>query len=193
MNTNEKYLFLVVVGGKSTKANIELHDVRWLIGSRIEDTFEQIRNDWFGEIKGLHIDSYKKITNIDGYKIELFEDKEEQNNPNNKRFLKSNSAMKLWFVNLGGYKNDSMIEYHEFGLFVANSSQEAITRAKRSLLTGFMQKHKDDISDLTSFVEVDDCQPITQISSWRIDLVRDNQLKLNKLVPDWYGYMRIDN
>ena len=193
MNTNEKYLFLVVVGGKSTKANIELHDVRWLIGSRIEDTFEQIRNDWFGEIKGLHIDSYKKITNIDGYKIVLYEDKEEQNNSKNKRFLKSNSDIKLWFVNLGGYKNDSMIEHHRFGLFVANSSQEAITRAKRSLLTGFMQKHKDDISDLTSFVEVDDCQPITQISSWRIDLVRDNQLKLNKLVPDWYGYMRIDN
>ena len=192
MNTSEKYLFLVVVGGKSTKANIELHDVRWLIGSRIEDTFEQIRNDWFGEIKGLHIDSYKKITNIDGYKIELFEDKEEQNNPNNKRFLKSNSAMKLWFVNLGGYKNDSMIEHHEFGLFVANSSQEAKTRAKKYFLTGFMQKHKDDISDLTSFVEVDDCQPITQINSWRINLVRDNQLTLNKLVPDWYGYMRID-
>ena len=39
MEPHEKFLFLVVVGGRSPKANIELHDVRWVIGSKIEDTF----------------------------------------------------------------------------------------------------------------------------------------------------------
>ena len=66
-----KFLFLVVLGGKAKKANIELHDVRWVIGSRIEDTYDTLRNDWFGSQRGLHIDSYKKIKNIDGYKINL--------------------------------------------------------------------------------------------------------------------------
>ena len=71
MEPLENFLFLVVVGGRSPKANIELHDVRWVIGSKIEDTFDQLRNDWFGSNSGFHIDSYKKIDSIDGYKINL--------------------------------------------------------------------------------------------------------------------------
>ena len=59
------YLFLVVLGGRAKKANIELHDVRWVIGSRIEDTFDVLRRDWFGSLEGLHIDSYKKINYVE--------------------------------------------------------------------------------------------------------------------------------
>ena len=55
MEPHKKFLFLVVVGGRSPKSNIELHDVRWVIGSKIEDTFDQLRNDWFGSYNGLHI------------------------------------------------------------------------------------------------------------------------------------------
>ena len=65
------FLYLVVLGGKAKKANIELHDVRWVVGSKIEDTYDTLRKDWFGSPKGLHIDSYKKIQYIDGYKINL--------------------------------------------------------------------------------------------------------------------------
>ena len=65
------FLYLVVLGGKAKKANIELHDVRWVVGSKIQDTYYTLRKDWFGSPQGLHIDSYKKIKYIDGYKINL--------------------------------------------------------------------------------------------------------------------------
>ena len=65
------FLYLVVLGGRAEKANIELHDVRWVVGSKIEDTYDTLRKDWFGSSRGLHIDSYKKIQYIDGYKINL--------------------------------------------------------------------------------------------------------------------------
>jgi len=65
------YLFLVVLGGRAEKANVELHDVRWVVGSKIEDTFNDLRKNWFGSIDGLHIDSFKKIEYVDGYKINL--------------------------------------------------------------------------------------------------------------------------
>jgi len=65
------FLYLVVLGGRLKKANIDLHDVRWVVGSKIEDTYDTLRNDWFGSSRGLHIDSYKKIQYIDGYKINL--------------------------------------------------------------------------------------------------------------------------
>ena len=55
----EKFLYLVVLGGRANKANIELHDFRWVVGSKIEDTYPTLRRDWFGSPKGLHIDSYK--------------------------------------------------------------------------------------------------------------------------------------
>ena len=65
------FLYLVVLGGRAKKANIELHDVRWVVGSKIEDTYDTLRKDWFGSPKGLHIDSYKKIQHIDGHKIKI--------------------------------------------------------------------------------------------------------------------------
>ena len=65
------FLYLVVLGGRAKKANIELHDVRWVVGSKIEDTYDTLKKEWFGSPKGLHIDSYKKIRYIDGYKINL--------------------------------------------------------------------------------------------------------------------------
>tara|TARA_B100001057_G_scaffold18922_1_gene17470 strand:- start:511 stop:822 length:312 start_codon:yes stop_codon:yes gene_type:complete len=99
-----------VFGGRSPKANIELHDVRWVIGSKIEDTFNQLRNDWFGSYNGLNIDSYKKIESIDGYKINLRN--KENNEPKNKIFKKEKFLnKKLWFVNIGGYDPSSMQKY----------------------------------------------------------------------------------
>ena len=71
MQKRNIYLFLVVLGGRTKKANVELHDVRWVVGSRIEDTYDVLRKDWFGTSEGLHIDSYKKINYVDGFKINL--------------------------------------------------------------------------------------------------------------------------
>tara|TARA_B100000886_G_scaffold222600_1_gene154834 strand:+ start:550 stop:702 length:153 start_codon:yes stop_codon:yes gene_type:complete len=42
-----------------------------VVGSIIEDTYEILKRDWFGNVEGLHIDSYKKIEFVDEYKIYL--------------------------------------------------------------------------------------------------------------------------
>ena len=191
MESHEKFLFLVVVGGRSPKANIELHDVRWVIGSKIEDTFDQLRNDWFGADNGLHIDSYKKIDSIDGYKINLRN--KENNEPKNKIFKKDKIPnKKLWFVNIGGYDPSSMQEKHEFGLIVASSPSEAKTKAKSKWLIDCKKRHKDDISAIKKFTDVDDCEVIKNIKNWEIELIPNGGFVEEKVIPDWYGYMRID-
>ena len=191
MEPHKKFLFLVVVGGRSPKANIELHDVRWVIGSKIEDTFDQLRNDWFGSYNGLHIDSYKKIESIDGYKINI---RKKEKNQSKKDFLKKGgiSNKNLWFVNIGGYDPSSMQEKHEFGLVVASSSLEAKNKAKSKWLIDCKQKHKDDISEVKSFNDVDDCEIIKQIRNWKIELIQDDNYVIENNTPDWFGYMRID-
>ena len=43
MVNGNKNLYLVVLGGKAHGVNIELHDVRCIIGSKIDDTYSNLR------------------------------------------------------------------------------------------------------------------------------------------------------
>ena len=86
------FLYLVVLGGRAKKANIELHDVRWVVWSKIEDTYDTLRKDWFGSSKGLHIDSYKKIQYVGGHKINLIN--VEKNKIEKKQLVKKNKPQK---------------------------------------------------------------------------------------------------
>ena len=164
------FLYLVVLGGRVKKANIELHDVRWVVGSKIEDTYDTLRKDWFGSLKGLHIDSYKKIKYIDGYKINLINF--EKDKIDEKQLVKKNKAKKhLWFVNIGGYNPTSMQEKHEFGLVTASTKFEAQNIAKSKWLIGCQKKHKDDIASLELLLRCDDCEMIKKIDKWQFTTV----------------------
>ncbi len=185
------FLYLVVLGGRSEKANIELHDVRWVVGSKIEDTYETLRNDWFGSSKGLHIDSYKRIQYIDGYKINLINF--ENYKLEKKQLVKKNKPRKnVWFVNIGGYIPTSMQEKHEFGLVIASNKLEAKKKAKSKWLIGCKKKHKDDLAYLEMIISCDDCVQIKKIGNWQIVLTPDNNFIQENNYPDWYGYQRID-
>ena len=185
------FLYLVVLGGRAKKANIELHDVRWVVGSKIEDTYSTLRKDWFGSPKGLHIDSYKKIRYIDGYKINLIN--LEKNTIEKKKLFKKNKAKKhLWFVNIGAYNPSCMQEKHEFGLVIASNKLEAKNIAKSKWLIGFKKKHKDDIATLEMLTSCDDCEQIKKIGNWEIELTPDKNFIQENNFPDWYGYQKID-
>ena len=185
------FLYLVVLGGKAKKANIELHDVRWVVGSKIEDTYDTLRKDWFGSPQGLHIDSYKKIKYIDGYKIKLIYF--EKDNIDNKQLEKKNKAKKhLWFVNLGGYNPTSMQEKHEFGLVTASTKFEAQNIAKSKWLIGCKKKHNDDIASIKMLINCDDCKLIKKIDNWEIELTPVNKFIEENNYPDWYGYKKLD-
>ena len=185
------FLYLVVLGGRVKKANIELHDVRWVVGSKIEDTYDTLRNDWFGSPEGLHIDSYKKIKYIDGYKVNLIN--LEKFKIEKKQLLKKNKTKKyLWFVNVGGYNPTSMQEIHEFGLVIASNKLEAKNIAQSKWLIGCKKKHKDDIAFLETLISCDHCELIKKIGNWEIELSLDNKFIEENNYPDWYGYKRID-
>ena len=190
--TEKKHLFLVVLGGKANKANVELHDVRWVIGSKIEDTYDVLRRDWFGKLEGLHIDSYKKINYVDGYKI-ILKNIENEKLKNKKSFRDNTNKKNLWFVNMGGYHPHCMQEKHEFGLIVASSALEAKKKAKSKWLDGLQKKHKDDIFPLKKLITLDDCELLKKIGNWEVELIFEKNFVEENNHPDWYGYQRIDN
>ena len=178
-------LFIVVLGGRSLKSNIEIHDVRWVLGETIEDTFPELRKQWLGKKSGLHIDSYKCIKYIDGYQIVI--SKSNKDNLNSPKI----EDLKLWFVNLGGYNPKKMYEEHEFTLVVAQKAIEAKKKAKINWETTLKNKHNDDYSGINYFEQVDDLHHI-KIKNWEINLIPDAQERSEEIIPDWYGYTRID-
>lgn len=125
------HLFLAVLGGRSRGCHIEQHDVRFVAGECIEDTLPELRRQWFGLQRGLHLDSWQRIERVEGWRVEL-------------RPEPFDGAMRLWFVNVGAYDPTCAWELHAFGLFVASGAAAAKAQAKRRLLVGAAQQHKDD-------------------------------------------------
>ncbi len=183
-------LYLVVLGGRSKECNIELHDVRWVIGTSINDTIPQLRKEWFGEQIGLHIDSYVEIRFVDGYSIKLEKIKEKTVTINNQDTLISNK--KLWFINLGGYDPNQLIELHQFGLIVEETALIAKRKAKDKWLKNTFKTHKDDLSYIDKLDTIDNCQCIDTKNCWKIIIQPDALGRNQRLIPDWYGYWRID-
>ena len=126
-------LYLVVLGGRTASSLIELHDVRFVAGASLDATLPELRRQWFGRREGLHLDAYMAVRAVDGWAVRLG------------REPAAPRPERLWFVNLGAYRPDSLAELHHFGLVVARSPQAAKAAAKRQWLRGALQQHKDDL------------------------------------------------
>lgn len=98
----------------------------------------------------MHIDSWRKVGKVDGYKIQIVM-KSEQNPINSK---------KLYFVNLGGYKPNDMEEYHYKQLVVAANLAEATKIAKDTV---FWKHHKSSHIDDKYGIDVDDIYEVVDL------------------------------
>jgi hypothetical protein len=175
----EPRLFLAVLGGRAPGCHIELHDVRFVVGATIEAAIPELRRQWFGLREGLHLDAYLRVRAVDGWAVSLGR---EPCAPRPER---------LWFVNLGAYRPESLAELHHFGLVVAVSPAAAKAAAKRQWLHDALQRHKDDLA------AVDDCLAIEQLElleggRWHVQLAPHPEGFSQPQVPDWFGYRRID-
>ncbi len=184
-------LFVVVLGGRTTKSNIELHDIRWVIGKNIEDTFPQLRKEWFGLRKGLHIDSYLELKFIDGYEIIVYRKDNESAQINYKGKIYDEDT-KLWLVNLGGYHPDKLLEIHEIQILAAKNSREAKEKAKKRWDSQSEKIHKDDIRGIHEKRQIENSILQNKFEDWIIRLKKDPKERNQIIKPDWYGYMRID-
>lgn len=105
-------LYIFYIGGNAGKSNIEVHDIQFVAADKPQDAWPVLREAWFGDNDKIHIDGYSRITWADGYSVSLCAEP-------------SPTANKLFFVNVGGYRSDTLAELHEFDLFVAEDAQQA--------------------------------------------------------------------
>jgi hypothetical protein len=147
-------LFVVMLGGKHPRAKIEVHDVVFAVADTLEAAYPQLRADWFGSPKGVHIDSWMAVEGVEGWKVEL------------SHLAPAAGAHYLYFINLGGYEANSFGEAHHYLLVVARSKQEAMNKGKQHTLRQWSQAHTDGVLD------IDDCLPIDLVSGRYIHLVQ---------------------
>ncbi|VUS67415.1 DUF1543 domain-containing protein [Klebsiella spallanzanii] len=163
-------LFMFYIGGNAGKSNIEVHDIQFVVAETPEAAWPALRQAWFGDADKIHVDGYSRITWADGYDVTLTK-------------APSSSDMKLFFVNAGGYRPDTLAELHEFDLFVANEAKAAKHKALQKLLCGVDQQHKDNLK------EIDDCLLLEKVGDWYLHLTPNAGGEPAK--PEWQGYQPI--
>ena len=144
---------MLLIGASPPDRNIEQHDVFFGVGETLKDLVPDVIAFWPGNNK-LHFDAWREVTSVNGYKIEVvLKDGSRQPNP-----------YKLFFINLGGYKQNEFEEFHYKKVVAAVDKAEAINISKKTVFfrhTGFKgaTAHVDDKYG----VDVDDVYEISDI------------------------------
>lgn len=172
-------LYLIGLGGKAIGANIETHDMQFVIADSIEDTYEVLKDCWYGEIEKLHIDSYMQLDGIGKLKLNLTNEI-------------SSDYRKLFFVFVGTYDENAMCEVHRIQFLFARDNEEAkksaIAEAKNMSDESFQSDmnvwHVDHVINIEEkMISVDG-------EKYFIDF--EATQGIYNLKPEWQGYKRID-
>ncbi len=181
---SKKKLMMVLLGCKPKGRHIEQHDIFFTIGSSLKDIVPEIKKFW-PDGGTIHIDSWREVTICDGYSIYVIP----------KSLAEKNTTVKLFFINLGGYKPEDLEEYHYKMLIPATNKTEAIKKAKSSafyLHTGFKgaASHIDDKYgvDVDDFYEITDILPEAIKNKYSLDIQPNHKKKDDK----WHiGYTNL--
>lgn len=151
-------LFMVMLGGRHARANTEVHDVVMAVGDTLEEVYPQLKQAWFGEAQGLHIDAWAKLSGVNSqgqnYQIQFSD------------AAPSALDQKLYLINLGGYTPNAFGELHSYHLVVASDAVSAKQLGKQFIDQEWHKPHTDRV------VDIDDCIPIDHIAGRYIQLVQ---------------------
>lgn len=163
-------LMIFCLGGCIEKAQIEMHDIVFIVAKTDEEASEKIRKKWCGTKTSLHVDSWFVAEEVDGFKVRLSSTKPLKKKPY------------LYFANLGYYKTGIFGEGHFMTVVVASSKTDAIKKAMSKCLHDLEMLHSDNVYDL------DDCIRIEQIDHYFIELEHHGEKK--EIVPI-NGYQKL--
>ena len=177
---------MILLGSKPTGRRTEQHDFFFGLADSLANLRPQIIDAWPEAGKTLHLDGWRKVTSVDGYRVEVV--------PNDGKI--STQSGRLFFINLGGYKPGELVEYHYQMLCVASDKANAIQQSKQTAFfkhTGF--KGADSHVDDKYGIDVDDVFAIEDILPGQIK--KDFSIRLTKsnaAEPDMLhlGYFNMD-
>jgi hypothetical protein len=114
-------LFMLLLGCRPKGRHTEQHDIFFGIGYELKDLIKDIKQFWPEAKDNIHIDAWREVTAVDGYSIAI-----------SLLPAETKVSQKLFFINLGGYKENEFAEHHYTLLVVANDKLTAIAKAKKT-------------------------------------------------------------
>ena len=167
----------------------EQHDIFFGIGGAIKDLKQDIIDFW-PEAKGkIHLDAFREVTNVDGYEITVVPADEAVESP-----------FKLFFLNLGGYKEDQFEELHYKVLTVSDTKAGAIKQAKQTAFykhCGFKgaTSHIDDKYgvDVDDIYEIGDILPAGLKSNYKLQISPAEGLPMDKIHLGYFILNKLDD
>ncbi len=149
-------LFMIMLGCKPKGRHTEQHDIFFSIADSIDQTKAAVLDFWPEANGRVHMDAWRKVKAVDGYQIKVVP----------KSQTEASGDLKLFFINLGGYREGEFDEPHYKLLIVAKDKAEASKQAKQTAFykhTGFSgaPSHIDDKYG----VDVDDAFQIEDVLS----------------------------
>lgn len=177
-------LFMVILGATPKGRLTEQHDVFFGIGGSLRELVPQMQAFWPEAEGKIHIDSWREVTSVGGYSIEVVPKNEKSGQP------------QLFFINLGGYKENELEEFHYKILAVADSMTEAVKQSKATTFYkhfGFKgaESHVDDKYG----IDVDDIHKVGDILAADLKQKYALQITLNQNQPEdelHIGYVKIE-
>ena len=176
-----------MLGCKPKGRFTEQHDVFFGIGESLNELVPQMILSWKEAEGKIHIDAWREVTRVDNYDVRIMERTDAET---------SSQKTKLFFINLGGYKQNEFEEYHYKILSVAADKGEAIRSSKQSAFYkhfGFAgaESHIDDKYgiDVDDLYQIEDILPANVKEKYCIELSPAKNTAFDEL---HIGYTKID-
>lgn len=180
-------LYMIMLGCTPQGRFTEQHDIFFGIGKSLQELIPQMKAFW-PEAKGkIHIDAWREVTIVDNFSIEVVA----------KKAPLESAQDHLFFINLGGYKENEFEEYHYKMLTIAENLSIASKNAKTTTFykhCGFKgaTSHIDDKYG----IDVDDIYNVADILSQQYK--ENYSLKITKVNTFFkedsqhIGYLKLD-
>lgn len=180
---------MLLLGCKPNGRFTEQHDIFFGAGESLKDLVPDILSFWPDAGK-IHIDAWRTVTEADGYEIKLVPRENETNT------IDTNNPQ-LFFINLGGYKENEFEEFHYKMLVVGKDKGEAIQKAKESAFyqhTGFTGavSHIDDKYgvDVDDLYEIEDILPMSIKEKYSVQLTSKDAIPKDEWI---LGYTKLSS
>lgn len=114
---------MVLLGSKAPDRNVEQHDYFFGIATSLKELVPQMKAFWPESGKSLHIDGWREVTRVDDYAVHIAPKQE----------AGTLQAVRLFFINLGGYQPGKLEEQHYTLLSVKTDKAGAIQHSKKTI------------------------------------------------------------
>ncbi len=179
---------MVLLGCKPEGRHTEQHDVFFGIGYELGDLLPDMYAFWPEANGKIHIDSWREVTQVAGYTVKVI--------PRTELSADIQRMAKLFFINLGGYKENDPEEYHYKMLVACADKGIAVQEAKQTAFyrhTGFAGavSHIDDKYgvDVDDIYEIGDILPDTVKEKYAIVLSPATQNTEDEM---HVGYLKVE-